>query len=102
MRVCARACVCVCVCVCECVFALLSSVAVLEVEFAFRGRILCFCRMVDLVVLNLESDRSKFCKMWFGRNHGDKNQALHLAWTGNHRQDRHLRAMILIFMYNQR
>ena len=52
------------------------SVAVLKVEFAFWGRILCFCRTVDLVVLNLKSDRSKFCKLCFWRNHGYKNQAL--------------------------
>ena len=55
------------------------SVAVLFVEFAFRGKILCFCGTVDLVVLNLKSDRSKFCKLWFWRNHGYKNQALPLG-----------------------
>ena len=65
------------------------SVAVLFVEFAFRGRILCFCGTVDLVVLNLKSDRSKFCKLWFWRNHGYKNQALPFGvdWQPQTRQE---------------
>ena len=32
--------------------------------------------MVDLIVLILENDRSKFYKLWFRRNDGYKNDAL--------------------------
>ena len=41
---------------------------------------LCFCGTVDLIVFSLKSDRSKFCKLRFGRNHGYKNQARVAVW----------------------
>ena len=60
------------------------SVAVLKVEFAFWGRILCFYGTADLAEHNLKVIEANSASYGFGEIMVKKVRCSHLAWTGNH------------------